>query len=517
MTFTARATLVLTLVALAGNAATRASEPHNVVLFIPEALPAILESGSAPTLLHLRAEGVHFTDSHSGFPRLHGDDLTDVAPDLRVLSLIDAASQKYAAAFVYDERVAGQAEVGPELRQFLDTRLPYLKQNGRPFLFIYRLIEAKTSPPAAGEVRGAYKPDPRAADAALAAIETALNALDLGTSTNIIVTGEHGLSRITKVSNTSTARILLPRQDTLGRLPPGFLAIDLLAAVQTDDMRFNLFDIDNSKALVPLGEHPREGSAIIAADFDPERPYITVEAHGIYDSVFIADSLSTKQRKSLAKTVVEAVLEQDYVGAIFVNEPRVGRIRGTLPLKRLANEFADEPAPDVVVVFSSQSDGCTQPLTCMSVIADTSLPEGDGIPNNFSRAGTSVFMAARGPDFQAKLIDHAPASNADIARTIAELLHLELESTEGPKGRVLAESLAGQRRISMPKARTQVFDSPAAEDGSITRMTVETLGSADAYFATALSANQERMALAEPHRHTNLKWPFKTLTISISN
>lgn len=60
MTFRARAIFVFTLIALAGNAASGASEPHNLVLFIPEALPAIVQKGSAPTLTRLRDEGVHF-------------------------------------------------------------------------------------------------------------------------------------------------------------------------------------------------------------------------------------------------------------------------------------------------------------------------------------------------------------------------------------------------------------------------------------------------------------------------
>lgn len=517
MTFKARAIFVLTLIAGAGNAATGAPVPHNLVLFIPEALPGIVESGSAPTLIQLREEGVHFTNSHSGFPRLGTDDLTDVAPDLNVLSLVDAAAQRYATAFVYDERVAGEVGVGVELQRFLGVRLPDIQRSGRPFLFIYRLIEAKTAPPATGDIRGAYRTDPRAADAALKAIETALNSLDLATSTNIIVTGEHGLSRIMKVSNTSSARKRLPHEDTLGTLPPGFLAIDLLAAFQTEDSTYRLFDTDNSSALVyrPSGEHPKHGNAIIAGGYDPTDPYITVEAHGVYDFVFLGEYLSRKERRSAVARIVETVLEQDYVGAIFVNKSRVGRMRGALPLSRIARETGDEAVPDVVIVFAATSEGCIQPLTCISVIADTSLPEGDGIPNNFSRAGTSVFMAARGPDFLGQSIDRAPANNADLARTIVELLDLKFEPANAPKGRVLSESLSGERNRATPRARKQMIDSQAAEDGSISRMAFQSLGS-EAYFDSALPSTQERMALADPKRRWHWRWPFKTLTVTIS-
>jgi len=194
----------------------------------------------------------------------------------------------------------------------------------------------------------------------------------------------------------------------------------------------------------------------------------------------------------------------------------VGRIRGSLPLSEIAGETGEEPVPDVVVVFASISEGCVQPLTCMSVISDTPLSEGDGIPNSFSRAGTSIFMAARGPDFQHRYIDRSPAGNADIAQTVAELLELELEPAEGVKGRVLAESLAGERNKPAPKEKRYAVDSQAAEDGSITRVTLQSLGSAT-YFDAALSSNQERMALAEPRRRLNWHWPFKEFTITISD
>lgn len=60
-------------------------------------------------------------------------------------------------------------------------------------------------------------------------------------------------------------------------------------------------------------------------------------------------------------------------------------------------------------------------------------------------------------------------------------------------------------------------DSKAADDGSISRLTVQSLSDAGRYFDTALSSNQERMALAEPRRHMKWHWPFKTFTITLSD
>src|SRR4029079_3557073 len=46
-----------------------AQTPHNVVLFIPDALrAAIVDENTAPTFARLRDEGVTFTNSHSLFP-----------------------------------------------------------------------------------------------------------------------------------------------------------------------------------------------------------------------------------------------------------------------------------------------------------------------------------------------------------------------------------------------------------------------------------------------------------------
>ena len=44
---------------------------------------------------------------------------------------------------------------------------------------------------------------------------------------------------------------------------------------------------------------------------------------------------------------------------------------------------------------------------------------------SFSRADTWNFMAMQGPDFKQQFVDPAPASNADVGRTIAHLMQLD--------------------------------------------------------------------------------------------
>jgi hypothetical protein len=81
---------------------------------------------------------------------------------------------------------------------------------------------------------------------------------------------------------------------------------------------------------------------------------------------------------------------------------------------------------------------------------------------SFSRADTWNFMALAGPDFKTGFVDTAPASNADIARTIAAVMHLDLKDRGKLSGRVLGEVLAGG---TMPEAERMVLRSDAAENG----------------------------------------------------
>src|SRR5262249_803420 len=63
----ARIALVLGLLVVPGLAA--AQPPHNVVLFVPDGLRALMGTpGRAPTFAAIRDQGVNFTNPHSLFP-----------------------------------------------------------------------------------------------------------------------------------------------------------------------------------------------------------------------------------------------------------------------------------------------------------------------------------------------------------------------------------------------------------------------------------------------------------------
>jgi len=63
---------------------------------------------------------------------------------------------------------------------------------------------------------------------------------------------------------------------------------------------------------------------------------------------------------------------------------------------------------------------------------------------SFSRADTFNNMLAEGPDFKSGYVDRAPASNADVAITVAHIMGWQFAGGHGTHtGRVLTEALKG--------------------------------------------------------------------------
>ena len=109
------------------------------------------------------------------------------------------------------------------------------------------------------------------------------------------------------------------------------------------------------------------------------------------------------------------------------------------------------------------------------------LQQGQGIHGAFSRADTHNFMAAIGPDFRRGFVDPAPVSNADIAVTLARLLHLHIAPRGALMGRVLGESLKGGAAVGF--APRTLRSAPAA-NGFVTVLDAQDVG-ATPYFDAA--------------------------------
>ena len=146
----------------------------------------------------------------------------------------------------------------------------------------------------------------------------------------------------------------------------------------------------------------------------------------------------------------------------------LGRIPGTLPLSAIGLVgSAVMPQPAIIVNFRSFSTGCADPTTCGVEIADTALKQGQGMHGSFSRADTRNAMGAAGPSFRQRFESTAPASNADLGKTIAHLMGLKAQDKGKLVGRVLTEALPNGL---MPMVQSNVLRSEPDSLGNVTML-----------------------------------------------
>jgi len=348
--------------------------------------------------------------------------------------------------------------------------LPLFKDRNKPFVLVFWSRDPDGSQHNQGDslnnlVPGINGPTSlaaiRNADDDLARIRSALDELGLLDVTDIIVTADHGFSTISKESRTSPTTKINYSNTLPGHLPVGFVALDLAGALQMP-----LLDPDTDYKVIAPGEHPRFGNGLIGGD--RKNPKVVVAANGGSDLVYLPDG-----DKATAKRVIDFLLTQDYVSGLFV-DPKLGKYPGTLTLSDIALEgTAVTPHPAIAISFRSFDTVCGEPVRCTVEVADTGLQQGQGMHGSFSRADTWNFMAMQGPDFRSQFVDPTPASNADLGRTIAQLMHLDPHDIGSLLGRVLTETLPGG---TVPDVASRVLKSVPAANGLITVVDVQTVG-----------------------------------------
>ena len=201
--------------------------------------------------------------------------------------------------------------------------------------------------------------------------------------------------------------------------------------------------------------HPKAGNGLIGSD--PAKPDVVVATNGGSDLIY----LPGKDEK-LAGRIVKALLDQDYVSGIFVDDD-LGKLPGTLPLSQLfLRGNAVTPHPAIVVNFRSYASGCEHPTNCSVEVADTVLRQGQGMHGSFSRGDTLNFTAAIGPDFKAGYVDALPVSNADVGVTAARLLGLRPAPRGHLIGRVMTEAMP---HGAVPRAFSGTVKSKPAANG----------------------------------------------------
>src|SRR6202000_2576918 len=202
-------------------------------------------------------------------------------------------------------------------------------------------------------------------------------------------------------------------------LPMGFLALDLAKALDLP-----LFDPNHKNGAVADGTHPKAGNGLLGKD--PAKPDLVVATNGGSDLIYLPN-----KDKKLAERTVKALLDQDYVSGIFVDD-KLGHFPGTLEMSELnLKGKAATPNPSIVVNFRSYETGCGEPTNWPGGGADTVLRQGQGMHGSFGRADTLNFTAAIGPDFKAGYVDALPVSNADVGMTLAQLMNLKATANGG--------------------------------------------------------------------------------------
>jgi hypothetical protein len=309
----------------------------------------------------------------------------------------------------------------------------------------------------------------RNADDNLAQLRKALDELGLSSTTDIIVSADHGFSTISKESKTSPSAKVDYADTPKSFLPMGFLALDLAKALDLP-----LFDPNDKNARVAEGTHPKAGNGVLGND--AAKPDVVVATNGGSDLVYLPNG----DRKLAARTI-KALLEQDYVSGLFVDDS-FGRFPGTLPMSQInLKGEAVTPQPSIVVNFRSFVAGCEEPTNCSVEVADTVLRQGQGMHGSFGRGDTMNFMAAIGPDFKSGYSDALPVSNADVGATAARILGLRPRPNGDLVGRVMTEAMPNG---ATPRVVSVVVKSGPAANGLRTVLNFQRVGT-QRYFDVA--------------------------------
>ncbi len=210
--------------------------------------------------------------------------------------------------------------------------LPMFKARNKPFVLVFWSRDPDGTQHNQGDSLNAVTPGINGptslaaiknADNNLAQLRKTLDDLGLSATTNIIVSADHGFSTISKESKTSSTVKNTYPDTPAGFLPLGFLALDLSKALDLP-----LFDPNDKNAPVGSNAYPKAGNGLLGKN--PLKPDLVVATNGGSDLVYLPNG-----DRKLAGRTVKALLEQDYVSGIFVDDG-LGRFPGTLPLSLLS-------------------------------------------------------------------------------------------------------------------------------------------------------------------------------------
>ena len=357
--------------------------------------------------------------------------------------------------------------------------LPWFEREAKPFAIVFWSRDPDGTQHNQGDSLNRLSPGING-DTSQAAIRNADRALQqllawldehlaIKRNTDLFVTSDHGFATISRREidrDGGTTRSDAAQHEYLdaqgrvetpkGTLPYGFLAIDL-----AQDLGLSLFDPDRHGPVggdapymrLRLGpavwEHPVNGNGLLGDMIrrpDGGDATAIVAANGGSDLIYVPGAQS-----AIVRTLVERLLAYDYVGGVFVDDA-FGDVPGALSFSAIGLTGTTRlPRPAIVVAFKVFRADPGDVQTAVQ-ISDSVLREGQGMHGGFGRDSTYNNMAALGPDFKRRFVDDLPASNADIAPTLASVMGFTLNSRGALRGRILEEALDGHPvpRVAAP-------------------------------------------------------------------
>jgi hypothetical protein len=195
------------------------------------------------------------------------------------------------------------------------------------------------------------------------------------------------------------------------------------------------------------------------------------------DAIYLSPGFDRTARVDLTRKIIQYAEAQEYCGPIFTRgaDPHApdgyaGEIPGTFS-QAWFGLLNPARSADLLISFreltSEDNSKLTGPQTPATVLEGAGLRHetnrsqavlhpmmgvsyADSGPKVTSGNGTHGalgeyeihnFGAAIGPDFRGGYVDRAPSSNIDIARTVAILLDVQIDTQQHPTGRLLKEAL----------------------------------------------------------------------------
>ena len=209
--------------------------------------------------------------------------------------------------------------------------LPMFKERAKPFVLVFWSRDPDGSQHNTGDSLNTVTPGINGptslagiknADNNLAQLRKALDDLGLTATTNIMIAADHGFSTISKESKTSPSAKAPMR--TRRRISCRWVfsrsilrkRLTCRCSIRTTRTR-----------ALPTMPTPRPATA--CSGRIPPKPDLVVATNGGSDLIYLPN-----KDKKLATRTVKALLEQDYVSGLFVDD-NLGRFPGTLPMSQL--------------------------------------------------------------------------------------------------------------------------------------------------------------------------------------